>query len=187
MFFSHKTHLYLLCFYFISNKVKAENTGIGNVLANKGGIVCTFTIHKTRISFLTAHLAAHEGENYYKARNDNIRDILRGAKIGPKHLSGLDAAIISHHMFIMGDLNYRTRLPNKDNMETSEQVEKVLQIVEQKDWKTLYSYDELSAGIEKKDMMVQFQTLPCNFNPTFKMLREEGFQHKSQRVPRYVQ
>lgn len=156
------------------------------MLANKGGIVCTFTIRKTRISFLTAHLAAHEGDKYYKARNDNLRDILRGATVGPKHLSGLDASLMSHHMFVMGDLNYRTRLPGMENMETEEQVKKVFEIVEKKEWEKLFSYDELSAGIRKKEMLVQFETPPCNFNPTFKMLREEGFKHKAQRVPRCV-
>lgn len=49
-------------------KVSGANTGIGNVMANKGGIVITVTYKTTRISFLSAHLAAHEGDVYYKVR-----------------------------------------------------------------------------------------------------------------------
>ena len=165
-------------------ELKAENTGIAHVLANKGGIVCTLTIGRTRVTFLTAHLAAHEGNSYYKARNSNIAEILNGCKLGPKHLRGFDTSIMSHHMFIMGDLNYRTRLPGAKEMEKEEQVKTVMKMVDEKKFEELYSYDELSAGIEKKETMVKFKTLPCNFNPTFKMLREEGFKYKDQRIPR---
>jgi hypothetical protein len=164
--------------------VKAENTGIGHVLANKGGIVCTFTIGKTRITFLTAHLAAHEGDSYYQARNSNIAEILKGCKLGPKHLKGLDTTLMSHHMFVMGDLNYRTRIPGSKDMETEKQVSHVMGMVEEKKFEELYSFDELSAGIQKKELLVNFNTLPCHFNPTFKVLREEGFKYKNQRVPR---
>lgn len=138
------------------------------------------------MTFLTAHLAAHEGDAYYKARNASLREILQGAKVGPKHLSGLDAASMSHHMWIMGDLNYRTRLPvvGGEDMDHEEQVKRVIEIIDNKDWEKLYSYDELSAGIKNKEMLAQFETLPCHFSPTFKMLREEGFKYKAQRVPR---
>lgn len=47
-------------------KISGANTGVGNVLANKGGIVLSMDYQETRLTFLTAHLAAHEGENYYK-------------------------------------------------------------------------------------------------------------------------
>lgn len=172
---------------------------IAGVYHNKGGIVCTFDIRQTRLAFVTAHLAAHEGDAYYKARNDNIREILRGTKSlgGPKHLSSYDVATSAHHMFLMGDLNYRIRIVpnNNDNsnnkndkssshLDQQEQVKAALELVAAGDFETLYSYDELSAGIRNKDMLCQFQTLPCHFNPTFKLLRQEGFQYKEQRVPR---
>ena len=47
-------------------KVTGANTGVGNVLANKGGIVLSMDYQETRLTFLTAHLAAHEGDHYYK-------------------------------------------------------------------------------------------------------------------------
>jgi hypothetical protein len=188
--------------------VKAENTGIGRVYSNKGGIVVQFTIRQTRLAFFTAHLAAHEGESHYQTRNADVKEILRGCKPSskavPPHLAGIyDASLACHHMFVMGDLNYRTRLPetfaadtgllsssssaaDKKKAEHAATVQRILDMVQAGDFQTLYSYDELSAGIRKKEVLCNFQTLPCHFNPTFKMLRAEGFQYKQQRVPRCV-
>ncbi|KAL3907175.1 MAG: hypothetical protein SGILL_008977 [Bacillariaceae sp.] len=57
--------------------VKAQNTGKAG-LANKGGIVAECDVnHGTRVSFLTAHLEAHEGESKYKTRCSTIGDIFR--------------------------------------------------------------------------------------------------------------
>jgi hypothetical protein len=187
--------------------VKAENTGIGRVYSNKGGIVVQFTIRQTRLAFFTAHLAAHEGESHYQTRNADVKEILRGCKPSskavPPHLANIyDASLACHHMFVMGDLNYRTRVPaspiataysaadassaDAKKAEHAATIQRILDMVQAGDFKALYSYDELSAGIRNKDVLCNFQTLPCHFNPTFKMLRAEGFQYKQQRVPRYV-
>jgi len=81
-------------------RISGANTGIGNVMANKGGIVISFTYQMTRLSFLNAHLAAHEGATYYANRCSNIRTIISESQT--YDLSGkLDAAISSHHMFVM--------------------------------------------------------------------------------------
>ena len=101
----------------ISNvHVEAENTGIGNFLANKvsvclfliiavmrcevqesdaiflifhlrytvqyiqGGIIVTLDIRGTRLSFMTVHLEAHEGEAHYRGRNRSLVSILEGAR-----------------------------------------------------------------------------------------------------------
>eukprot|EP00538_Stauroneis_constricta_P000650 CAMPEP_0119551520 /NCGR_PEP_ID=MMETSP1352-20130426/4750_1 /TAXON_ID=265584 /ORGANISM="Stauroneis constricta, Strain CCMP1120" /LENGTH=560 /DNA_ID=CAMNT_0007597593 /DNA_START=80 /DNA_END=1762 /DNA_ORIENTATION=- len=162
--------------------IRCENTGIGGVLANKGGIVTTLTYQKTRITFLSAHLAAHEGEQYYIARCDNIREILRGAKTYDKY----DAAISSHHMFILGDLNFRSKFGEYGELEHEEKFERAIDLIKAKDFEALYAMDELEAGIKNGDLLVNFKTLPCHFSPTFKVLREEGFVYKEQRVPSYA-
>ena len=185
--------------------VEAENTGIGNVLANKGGIITTFTYQKsTRLSFMTAHLEAHEGELHYQNRNKNLVAILSGAKTDPNYIVQ-DASIISHHMFIFGDLNYRTNFNKKkdeeavvviNNEETmdndpsaadadgSSQFDKAIALVDTKDYKTLYNADELSMALKKKECLVGFTTLPCNFPPTFKVQRKEGYEYNDKRIPR---
>mmetsp|Transcript_17416 Transcript_17416/g.25975 ORF Transcript_17416/g.25975 Transcript_17416/m.25975 type:complete len:761 (-) Transcript_17416:8-2290(-) len=89
--------------------VGAENTGIGSIMANKGGIIVTFVLRDmTRFSFMTCHLEAHEGMTHYTNRNKNLAEILGGAKTDPVY-NMQDATITSHHMFLCGDLNYRIK------------------------------------------------------------------------------
>jgi len=191
--------------------VEAENTGVGNVLANKGGIITTLTYQKTtRLSFMTAHLEAHEGELHYQNRNKNLASILSRAKTDPDYVVQ-DASIISHHMFIFGDLNYRTNFNllsnettkkkkkmdeeavNKETMDNDpsaadadgpSQFDKAIALVDTKDYKTLYNADELSMALKKKECLVGFTTLPCNFPPTFKVQRKEGYEYNDKRIPR---
>lgn len=90
-------------------------------------------------------------------------------------------------MFIMGDLHFRTRIPgiaSSDDKEAS--IQKALELVHKKDFETLYSYDELQADIDKKEVLVDFQTLPCHFNSTFKVKREAGFKYKTQQTPSFT-
>jgi hypothetical protein len=164
-------------------RVTGANTGIGNVLANKGGIVTSFTYMKTRISFLSAHLAAHEGEMYYKMRCDSIRSILKEATnsvISKK----IDVATSSHHVFIIGDLNFRTKF--SDDTPLEENVKRAASMIAAGDFAGLYGFDELANGLSKGDLLVDFKTLPCNFPPTFKVRRETGFIFSEQRTPSYT-
>eukprot|EP00523_Entomoneis_sp_CCMP467_P011212 CAMPEP_0168730494 /NCGR_PEP_ID=MMETSP0724-20121128/6760_1 /TAXON_ID=265536 /ORGANISM="Amphiprora sp., Strain CCMP467" /LENGTH=658 /DNA_ID=CAMNT_0008777435 /DNA_START=171 /DNA_END=2147 /DNA_ORIENTATION=- len=191
--------------------VRCENTGLAHVWANKGGIVLSLTYRgTTRLSFLSAHLAAHEGAPHYAARCDNLDEILNGAK----NHAYYDVALSSHHLFVLGDLNFRTRFAvhrnettttqrksssttktvqpddngtNDDDKEPPSSVDRALALVEQQDYKKLYyQHDELIAGIAKGELLVDFDTLPCNFPPTFKVLREKGFHYKPQRTPSYT-
>ena len=205
-------------------KISGANTGVGNVMANKGGIVVSFEYQKTRFTFLSAHLAAHEGKSYYRTRCDNVQDILRQSQTFD--LSKImDVAVSSHHMFVFGDLNFRTKIATKDT-NTSESVimleedlfydsfydesndkvvkepsindatytgstkkkdkEHILHLLEAKDWSSLYGYDELSRGLKKGDLLVNFETLPCTFSPTFKVKRSAGFEYNEQRTPSYT-
>jgi hypothetical protein len=169
--------------YMDNVKVSGANTGIGNVLANKGGIVVSFEYKKTRLSFLSAHLAAHEGESYYQARCENVYDILRSSKTHPLS-NKFDLSLTSHHMFVFGDLNFRTKFEVK--AEHEQNVQRALELIEKEDFRTLYSFDELHKGVNKGDLLLGFETLPCRFHPTFKVQREPGFVYKEQRTPSYT-
>jgi hypothetical protein len=96
--------------------IAAENTGIGSIMANKGGIIVTLTFRNmTRFSFMTCHLEAHEGMQHYIQRNKNLAEILGGAKTDPVYAMQ-DATIFSHHMFVCGDLNYRIKFSEYEKM-----------------------------------------------------------------------
>jgi len=166
-------------------KISGENTGIGNVLSNKGGIIVSMTYQDTRMTFLSAHLAAHEGDNYYKARCDNVCDILKGSRtfdLSKKH--NIDLALCSHHIFVCGDLNFRTKFHGEPTHE--EKFQMTTDLIKAEDWSALYSYDELHQGVNRNDLLVNFETLPCEFSPTFKVNRCAGYDYKDQRVPSYT-
>mmetsp|Transcript_14644 Transcript_14644/g.55362 ORF Transcript_14644/g.55362 Transcript_14644/m.55362 type:complete len:816 (-) Transcript_14644:342-2789(-) len=90
----------------------SENTGIGGVLANKGGQMVKLRIRGTTLCFVSSHLAAHEGPVYAKARNANVMEILNGCRLGQ---TSLDATNQFTHVFWMGDLNYRVSSQISEN------------------------------------------------------------------------
>ena len=94
-----------------------------------------------------------------------------------------DASITNHHIFVFGDLNFRVQLslPTK-NKEIH--FDKVLKLIQNKDWEVLSKYDELNKAVQNGDCCANFKTLPCPFPPTFKLERKGGFHYKMQRTPR---
>lgn len=164
--------------------VKAQNTGRAG-LANKGGIVSEVTVNQTtRLAFLTTHLEAHEGQSKYATRCSTIADIFKGTESSVSSLR-CDASISSHFMFVTGDLNFRTRLPDIEPG-SPEHVNLTHKLAYANDYATLGKYDELSHALRQKDCLVGFQTPVCNFPPTFKVLRQEGYKYKDNRSPSYT-
>lgn len=162
-------------------KVSAQNTGRAG-LANKGGIVAELLIDKrTRLGFLTAHLEAHEGLQKYQHRVSTIGDILSGTR---EKLH--DVSLSSHYCFVMGDLNFRTELPQEEYESEEDHKAKVRKMVEDKDWDGLNQIDELHRALRNKDCLVGFQTMQCNFPPTFKMERAPGYAYIDKRRPSYT-
>jgi hypothetical protein len=164
-------------------RISGANTGIGNVLANKGGIIAALYYRNTRISFMSAHLAAHEGVSYYKTRCDNVKSILREAKTFGL-TKKFDDATSSHHMFVFGDLNFRTDFRTEGKHEDN--FNRASALISAKEFERLYSFDELQEGLASGHLLTDFVTLPCHFPPTFKVERAPGFKYKEQRVPSYT-
>lgn len=161
--------------------VSAQNTGRAG-LANKGGIVAELLVNgRTRLSFLTAHLEAHEGAIKYQTRVSTMADILSGTK-QKQH----DCSLTAHYSFVMGDLNFRTELPNHLKLGEAEHKQRVRDMVAGKDWEALNSVDELHRALRNKDCLVGYQTLFCNFPPTFKVERRAGYEYIDKRRPSYT-
>ena len=165
--------------------VKAQNTGRAG-LANKGGIVAEVDINNgTRISFLSAHLEAHEGLSKYNTRVSTIGDIFHGTQSSVVSEFGCDVSLSSHYSFVMGDLNFRTRLPVYEPG-SEEHIKAVHQITHNKYWEMLNESDELNMALKSKDCLVGYVTPKCNFPPTFKLLRERGYSYNEKRSPSYT-
>jgi len=86
----------------------AENTGLGGVVANKGGQVLKFELRGTTMVFVNAHLAAHENAKHCAARDDSVAEVLHGVRLGPDKTQDLTQF---DHLFWFGDLNYRVEPP----------------------------------------------------------------------------
>ena len=194
--------------------VTAQNTGRAG-LANKGGIVTELICYQhTRLSFLTAHLEAHEGYTKYMARVQSIADIFNGTtrynnnttttttattnatnnQAPSSSLSSFcihDCSITSHYSFVMGDLNFRTEMLEEQKMAMSihneEEYKQVIhQLIAEKQYDTLNDMDELHRGLYNKDCLVGYETLLCNFPPTFKVERQSGYHYIDKRRPSYT-
>jgi hypothetical protein len=163
-------------------RVTAQNTGRGG-LANKGGIVTELLVNgSTRLSFLTAHLEAHEGASKYATRCSSLTNILAGTS----ETSASDVSLTSHFSFVLGDLNFRTELEGSTDMPEEDHKTLVREIVAKSDWHALNKSDELRRALRQKDCLVGFQTLFCNFPPTFKLERKLGYSYNEKRRPSYT-
>ena len=158
--------------------VQGENVGFGSIMANKCGIATQICIGSTKLSFLSAHLAAHEGQ--YKLRNENMAEILAGTN---------DSTITSHHSFVFGDLNYRVQLPkqSKGSEIPKEEAQIISQkLVSSKSWSQMYEMDGLRKALDNKDVLVGFETPKCKFPPTFKVEKRDGVHYNFKRIPSYT-
>jgi hypothetical protein len=82
----------------------AENTGFLHVFPNKGGICMSLKVRGTTLAFVSCHLTAHEGADKCYMRNESVKEILGGIRVGK---SQYDIVNTSHHVIWMGDMNYR--------------------------------------------------------------------------------
>lgn len=71
-----------------------------------------------------------------------------------------------------------------DNPDNGSGYELAIKLIKEEKFEELYAVDELCMALDKKECLVGFETLPCNFSPTFKVAREEGYVYNEKRTPR---
>lgn len=149
--------------------------------------MASFSIRKTSLAFVSAHLEAHEGHSHYVNRCSSLANILSGAKVGPTP-QRYDASLSNHYCFVLGDLNFRTCFETEvlaDSEEKHEHcVTRAKAMIEERDWKGLHKADELSKAIREKRCLVGFRTEVCQFPATFKMKKKQGHVYDERRTPR---
>lgn len=85
----------------------------------------------------------------------------------------------------MGDLNFRTKLPEIEGG-SPEHIQASHDLVAKQDWGTLNQHDELSRALSEKKCLVGWKTPYCNFDPTFKVARKDGYSYNPKRSPSYT-
>ncbi|XP_033760174.1 phosphatidylinositol 3,4,5-trisphosphate 5-phosphatase 2A-like [Pecten maximus] len=136
-------------------------TGIANALGNKGGVGISFYFRGTSFCFVNTHLTSGDERN--ARRNQNFKDIIKGLSLGQKHLGLTDITNQFHHLFWLGDLNYRVE----------EDVQVLLRKLEENDLKSLLAKDQLRRSQKEHKGFNGFQEAEISFKPTYRLPRSE--------------
>ncbi|KAK9819837.1 hypothetical protein WJX72_003013 [[Myrmecia] bisecta] len=159
-----------------------EATGVGHVGTNKGGVAISLKVWDTSLAFVNSHLAAHQ--NKTDARNANYHEIVKELKLDRFNMDLLTAF---HHVFWMGDLNYRLGYGEQaiTLAKTPElrDFEEMVNIVAAGDYSALLPRDQLVGEMAGQRAFLGFQEAPITFPPSFKVDRVEGTVYMSKRSP----
>lgn len=120
----------------------------------------------TELTFVGAHLPAHEGASHLAYRNQVAVDVLRGLDFG----DGFGALKPKAHTFVMGDLNYRTTSkldPSSEEMANLLALQDQLTLLPPVSL-LVAKYDELSRAMAAGDVFMGFSEAKINFRPTYK-------------------
>eukprot|EP00457_Paulinella_chromatophora_P002789 gb/GEZN01002794.1/.p1 GENE.gb/GEZN01002794.1/~~gb/GEZN01002794.1/.p1 ORF type:complete len:647 (-),score=125.45 gb/GEZN01002794.1/:418-2331(-) len=158
-----------------------EATGVGGVMGNKGGVALSFSLHDSAFCFVNSHLAAHQDK--VKRRNADVREVLKGIKMGFKHK--LDILNQYHHVFWMGDLNYRLDFKDQGDAKTPSQdlFDEMVGLVKEQKYSELFATDQLDRERKAQRVFVDFNEGPLRFPPTFKVQRDVELAYNEKRSP----
>ncbi|KAH7288076.1 hypothetical protein KP509_31G011100 [Ceratopteris richardii] len=159
----------------------SEATGIGHVVSNKGGICISLKFWDTSLCFLNCHFAAHEGQ--CEARNENYREI-----VGNLRMLSTNTDILNqfHHVFWLGDLNYRLReerTNDKQSFSNTASWDAITNKICHKEFNELLMMDELHREKEAQNVFYLFSEGEITFPPTFKMKRNTEDVYDQKRLP----
>ncbi|KAF7134075.1 hypothetical protein CNMCM5793_005704 [Aspergillus hiratsukae] len=128
-----------------------KKTGLSGISGNKGGCAIRFEYSKTRICFVTAHLAA--GFANYEERNKDYETICRGLRFQKNR------TIDDHDTIIwLGDFNYRIGLSNQI----------VRDLATQQNYQKLHDNDQLNLQMMAGNVFQFYSEGLITFPPTYK-------------------
>ena len=145
----------------------------------KGGVAVTLSLGRTTFCFVTAHLAAHQGERgQLLERNRDSARILQNL-LGDER----DACTCFDHLFFFGDLNYRlgsAELPDKVSTARPDSIKVWQEIADEicaQKWEALYARDQLKDQIRSGKAFFGFDDGgPLRFAPTFKRKEKKSLE-----------
>eukprot|EP00210_Caulerpa_lentillifera_P006808 g6507.t1 len=161
-----------------SVKTATQATGVAGVGQNKGGVAVSFRIWDTHLCFVNSHLAAHQ--NKTKARNSMYESLLRGIKIDEHNMDLLTGF---HHVFWMGDLNYRVDMGEDTESPSDHVFKKMVDLLRKENFDELIKNDQLQTQMEAGAVFHGFKEGKICFMPTFKTERVKGHMYTPRRLP----
>lgn len=159
----------------------SEATGVGHVIANKGGVCISFKFWDTGLCFVNSHFAAHDG--HCEMRNSNYREIVGELRVGVQNMDILNQF---NHVFWMGDLNYRLDFTGTEERPMTPQRRfwhKQVKTIMAGEYKDMLQYDELSREKSASRVLHGFNEGDINFPPTFKMQKDSTNTYSQKRMP----
>ncbi|XP_055854182.1 phosphatidylinositol 4,5-bisphosphate 5-phosphatase A-like isoform X3 [Episyrphus balteatus] len=154
--------------------IEAEftRTGFGGIWGNKGAVSIRLSVYGCGVSFVVAHLAAHDHE--LDERIEDYRQILENHHY---HVKKYREIFDHEYVFWFGDLNFR--LTGEDTPE------EVRSLVEQDKLSELIQRDQLLLVRETRKAFHQLQEKLPEFPPTFKF-KENTSHYDMKRRPAWT-
>ncbi|XP_055923532.1 phosphatidylinositol 4,5-bisphosphate 5-phosphatase A-like isoform X2 [Eupeodes corollae] len=154
--------------------IEAEftRTGFGGIWGNKGAVSIRLSVYGCGVSFVVAHLAAHDHE--LDERIEDYRQILENHHY---HVKKYREIFDHEYVFWFGDLNFR--LTGDDSPE------EVRSLVEQDKLSQLIQRDQLLLVRENRKAFHQLQEKLPEFPPTFKF-KENTSSYDMKRRPAWT-
>jgi hypothetical protein len=111
-------------------------------------------------------------QQFVERRNRDSIEILDGCHVGEQKAT-MTCGQQFHHMFWMGDLNYRLDMSLTDGAlrkDNKAHMNEVLALVDAERWQALAAADQLKQAQTEKAAFVGWKEAPIAFCPTFKVL-----------------
>eukprot|EP01061_Rhynchopus_euleeides_P045785 TRINITY_DN83_c0_g1_i10.p1 TRINITY_DN83_c0_g1~~TRINITY_DN83_c0_g1_i10.p1 ORF type:complete len:1894 (+),score=550.29 TRINITY_DN83_c0_g1_i10:110-5791(+) len=119
----------------------------------KGAAGICLKYHNTSMAFISCHLAARLERT--KMRRINVEEIINQILLANKDT---DLSSQFHHVFWMGDMNYRVEMEGAE----------AEPLVQQKNWMELLNHDQLLTEMRETGLMHGFKEAPITFAPTYR-------------------
>jgi len=161
-----------------------EATGLAKVYGNKGGTLIAFDWGGTSFCFVNCHLAAHQKREYWMRRNSDYKEICSNIR-GVGNINQ-DIMAQFHHVFWMGDLNYRCDWnQTEDAKDTPSEAlfNQYSLMINRGEYKELLKYDQLNISRSKGEAFFGFQEKEIVFPPTFKVYPKLPYDFQKKRTP----
>ena len=152
----------------IKNYHKAH--GFGNIIGNKAGLGCTFSVYDIVFTVFNVHL--HAGQKNVEKRMDMMNSLIGDHKLGDEEI---DATELSDYAFLIGDFNFRM---NTTFTAIIDNVDKIHDQVNLDEFYTLKSTTQSFSGFTEGEK---------KFMPTYKRQhKSNGYTNKKEQPPSWT-